>query len=81
VRVHLDIDSFMTLAKGTIMLIRCFLFGHKWSYKAWSTRTIMLAHLSPLAGVCAQCKYCNQEWCDIPLSYTDQSGHTHVCNV
>jgi len=49
--------------------LRCLILGHKWHVSAWSTRTLTLGHLHPLAGCRAVCGRCRRVWDDIPDGY------------
>jgi hypothetical protein len=62
------------------MFIKCWLLGHKWKYKAYSYRSIILAHLSALAGCCVECERCGKMSCDIPSVAIDETGNTHICD-
>jgi hypothetical protein len=42
------------------------LFGHRWERLAYSTRTLILCHISPMLGTLQRCTRCGKVWDDLP---------------
>lgn len=58
--------------------LRCRIRGHDWDVIASSYRQIILAHVSPIAGCCVECKGCGEARCDIPSNALFM-GEAHDC--